>query len=398
MRARGVRVLRGRRRSPGAGPLRVAQQGRGPARAAARRRPAVRRVRPVRRPPNQRYTCRAETSADRYRYVATCPSPGAALRAPPHRRPAQVARPRTARPRPAACAGSRSTAARCARPSRSRCGRPADVRDGVPLPLLAVHDGPEYDAPAALTALARRRDRRGRAAAAPGRPARTPATATSGTPPRRSYARALSGEVLPAIGRAVAVAGPPAGMGASLGGLAMLHAQRRYPGRVRRRCSCSPARSSSRATTHMEQRLRRATGGSCASCARRVRDGQYAMPVPATITVRPRGGERPQQPRIMARALAAQGYDVSLEEVPDLHNYVGWRRRFRPAPDRARCSEPGALMNAPPRRAVLATRSARTAPSPPTATTAGRCSRSPSEARARVGLREQRHGRRGRRS
>ena len=26
--------------------------------------------------PNQRYTCRVETSADRLRYVATCPSPG----------------------------------------------------------------------------------------------------------------------------------------------------------------------------------------------------------------------------------------------------------------------------------------------------------------------------------
>jgi hypothetical protein len=26
--------------------------------------------------PNQRYTCRVETSADRLRYVATCPAPG----------------------------------------------------------------------------------------------------------------------------------------------------------------------------------------------------------------------------------------------------------------------------------------------------------------------------------
>jgi enterochelin esterase family protein len=32
----------------------------------------------------------------------------------------------------------------------------------------------------------------------------------------------------------------------------------------------------------------------------------------------------------MARALAAQGYDVSLEEVADLHNYVGWRDAFDP--------------------------------------------------------------------
>jgi hypothetical protein len=26
--------------------------------------------------PNQRYTCRVETSSDRFRYVATCPGPG----------------------------------------------------------------------------------------------------------------------------------------------------------------------------------------------------------------------------------------------------------------------------------------------------------------------------------
>jgi hypothetical protein len=26
--------------------------------------------------PDQRYTCRVETSSDRFRYVATCPSPG----------------------------------------------------------------------------------------------------------------------------------------------------------------------------------------------------------------------------------------------------------------------------------------------------------------------------------
>jgi hypothetical protein len=26
--------------------------------------------------PNKRYTCRVETSSDRFRYVATCPSPG----------------------------------------------------------------------------------------------------------------------------------------------------------------------------------------------------------------------------------------------------------------------------------------------------------------------------------
>jgi enterochelin esterase-like enzyme len=33
----------------------------------------------------------------------------------------------------------------------------------------------------------------------------------------------------------------------------------------------------------------------------------------------------------MAAALGAQGYPVRLVEVPDAHNYVGWRDAFDPA-------------------------------------------------------------------
>jgi enterochelin esterase-like enzyme len=32
----------------------------------------------------------------------------------------------------------------------------------------------------------------------------------------------------------------------------------------------------------------------------------------------------------MASSLAAQGYDVCLHEVPDLHNYTSWRDAFDP--------------------------------------------------------------------
>ena len=34
--------------------------------------------------------------------------------------------------------------------------------------------------------------------------------------------------------------------------------------------------------------------------------------------------------RIMARALAAQGYDVTLREVRDVHSYTAWRDAFHP--------------------------------------------------------------------
>ena len=44
-----------------------------------------------------------------------------------------------------------------------------------------------------------------------------------------AYARVLAHDVVPALRNAFGVVGAPAAMGASLGGLAMLHAQRRFP-------------------------------------------------------------------------------------------------------------------------------------------------------------------------
>ncbi len=34
--------------------------------------------------------------------------------------------------------------------------------------------------------------------------------------------------------------------------------------------------------------------------------------------------------RLMASALSAQGYAIELHEVPDLHNYTGWRDALHP--------------------------------------------------------------------
>ena len=150
------------------------------------------------------------------------------MRHPAHRRRRQVARPRLPR-RAAASAGSRSAAARCGATVEVALWGPDGVRDGVPLPLLVVHDGPEYERQTGLTARAAELIRTGRVP--PHRIALLdPGLRDEWYSASALYARALTGEVLPAVGRAVAVAGPPAGMGASLGGLAMLHAQRRAPG------------------------------------------------------------------------------------------------------------------------------------------------------------------------
>jgi enterochelin esterase family protein len=116
-------------------------------------------------------------------------------------------------------------------------------------------------------------------------------------------------------------------MGASLGALAMLHAQRRFPRTFSGLFLQSGSFFIPRYDAH--------EGGfeRYARIIRFVREtlrgGQYAIPVPTTITVG-RAEENAHNNREMARALAAQGYDVSLEEVADMHNYVGWRDAFDP--------------------------------------------------------------------
>ena len=116
-------------------------------------------------------------------------------------------------------------------------------------------------------------------------------------------------------------------MGASLGGLAMLHAQRRFPRALGALFLQSGSFFMPRHDAHESGFA--ATRGSSASCATRGATAQYAIPVPVTITGG-RAEENVHNNREMARALAAQGYEVSLEEVPDLHNYVGWRDAFDP--------------------------------------------------------------------
>ena len=168
------------------------------------------------------------------------PPPIASATSPPASRPgsrASSGAPPTAPGSAPAARGSARLLAVRSRPLRATvevalwC--PDGVRDGVPLPLLVVHDGPEYERQTGLTARAAELIRTGRVP--PHRIALLdPGPRDEWYSASALYARALTGEVLPALGRAVAVAGPPAGMGASLGGLAMLHAQRRVAGRVLR--------------------------------------------------------------------------------------------------------------------------------------------------------------------
>jgi enterochelin esterase-like enzyme len=194
------------------------------------------------------------------------------------------------------------------------------------LPLLIAHDGPEYDELARLTHYA------GAAiddmAVAPFRVALLPpGDRDEWYSASAHYSRALARRIVPALRDAVPVAGNPVGMGASLGGLAMLHAQRAYPGTFAGLFLQSASFFMPRYDRHESEfpryrRITRFVGGV-------LRAGGAAEPLPVAMTC---GAEEENvhNNRAMAAALAGQGYVARLDEVPDLHNYTGWRDAFDP--------------------------------------------------------------------
>jgi enterochelin esterase family protein len=208
-----------------------------------------------------------------------------------------------------------------------RIWSPDDAQAGEKLPLLLAHDGPEYDALSRLThflsvAIARGALPRHRTALlAPGaRDDRYSASAR--------YADELVRRTLPAIGDAVAVdEGRIAGMGASLGGLAMLHAHRRHPRVLGALFLQSGSFFTPRYDAHEVRfsRYRR--------IVRFVREvlvtRTHHDPVPAVLTCGS-AEENVDNNRLMAATLASQGYPAVLHEVPDMHNYTAWRDSFDP--------------------------------------------------------------------
>jgi enterochelin esterase family protein len=203
---------------------------------------------------------------------------------------------------------------------------PPTVRDGIPLPLLAVHDGPEYEAQARLTTVAAELIERG--AVRPHRIALVhPGRRDEWYSASALYARALLGEVLPAIGRAVAVDRAPVGMGASLGGLAMLHAQRRRPDAFSGLFLQSSSFFMPR-FDHMEKAFAR-YGRIVRFVRDVVREPAFAHPVPATLTCAT-GEDNVHNNRRVAAALKLQGYEATLVETPGAHDFPSWRAALAP--------------------------------------------------------------------
>jgi enterochelin esterase-like enzyme len=207
-----------------------------------------------------------------------------------------------------------------------RIWSPADADPAEPLPLLVAHDGPEYDRLAGLMRFAAVAIRAGElprhrvALLAPGE--RDEWYSASAR-----YTDALVRDVLPAIRGAVAVRGAPAGMGASLGALALLHAQRRHPGTLGALFLQSgsffvPRYDAHEARFPRYQRIVRFVRAT-------LRQLTHPDPVPVALTCGS-AEENVHNNRVMARALSAQGYPTALYEVPDMHNYTAWRDAFEP--------------------------------------------------------------------
>jgi enterochelin esterase-like enzyme len=116
-------------------------------------------------------------------------------------------------------------------------------------------------------------------------------------------------------------------MGASLGGLAMLHAQRRHPGTfgalfLQSGSFFTPQFDSQESGFPRYQRIVRFVRAT-------LREGVHPDPVPVALTCGC-AEENMENNSLMARTLANQGYPATLHEVPDLHNYTAWRDAFEP--------------------------------------------------------------------
>jgi enterochelin esterase family protein len=194
-----------------------------------------------------------------------------------------------------------------------------------PAPLIVVHDGPEYASLAALTQFL------GTAIAARDLP---PLRAALVAPGERNawysanpaYARALCEQALPALAD-VAPADVRIGIGASLGGLAMLHAQVSYPDRF----DGLLLQSSSFFTPDLDPQESDFSGFAAVSeFVAAVHAAETATrPVPATLTCGT-VEENLANNELMTASLHRLGYRAQLHAVRDAHNYTAWRDALDP--------------------------------------------------------------------
>jgi enterochelin esterase-like enzyme len=191
--------------------------------------------------------------------------------------------------------------------------------------VVVAHDGPEFDRFASLTQFCAAMVRAGRVA-----PFHlvllSPGDRNEWYSANPRYARALVTNVLPRVRAELGTDAPVVGMGASLGALAMLHAQRRHPASfaglfLQSGSFFRPNYDGHESGFQRYLRLVRFVG--------RVVRATAGVPVPVAITCG-RAEENRHNNREMAHALRSQGYPVTIAEVPDAHNFTAWRDALDP--------------------------------------------------------------------
>jgi enterochelin esterase-like enzyme len=207
---------------------------------------------------------------------------------------------------------------------------PPGTRPDQRLPLLVVHDGPEYDAQASLTIYLT-------TGIADGRLPQLRAALLSPGPRDRwysasaRYSQALCTTVLPKITQRLPTSST-VGLGASLGALALLHAHCRRPdvfdGLFLQSGSFfwPPFDSAEEKFRYYRRIVAFVAGVHCYPA----HDGARPhRPVPTVLTC---GAleETIDNNRLLAKSLRDLGYPVTLHEVPGLHNYPAWRDAFDP--------------------------------------------------------------------
>lgn len=198
---------------------------------------------------------------------------------------------------------------------------PEDSTDGEALPLLVVHDGPEYadlaDLLRYLSTIAQ---------LDPALRCRVlllqPVARDRSYSASPAYARALVGGMLPQVTRAVATTGLPLGVGSSLGGLAMLHAAVSYPGTFAGVFSQSG--SFFRLGTDDMERGYRYFDRIVRFVEDLVADPARLEGLHVTLTCGT-GEENLANNRSLAQRLTRTGVPTQLIENRDGHNHVGWR-------------------------------------------------------------------------
>ena len=141
------------------------------------------------------------------------------------------------------------------------------------------------------------------------------------------YARALAEDVLPSVRAELGTNAPAVALGASLGALALLHAQRRYShlfgGMFLQSGSFFQRRYDAQesAFPHYRRIVRFVAGAR--------RRWPAGAPVPTIMTCGA-AEENLANNRDMADALRKQGYPVRLIEMPDAHNLVAFRDAWHP--------------------------------------------------------------------